>query len=181
MARFFINRPIFAAVLSIVVTLIVWLVGYLIGYAMLLYGLEPTLSPSAAAREAVEPDRRLVLPHVPGFHADQRGDHLEVVLDPVVDLLDRGVLRHQQPVPAAKLRHVAQQHHGPVDPAAVEQRDEIGHSGARPHLLEVEAWIAGGALEIRLAYSAAVHAEATMRAPPARLPSIASRIASIRR
>ena len=41
-----------AGPLSIVVTLVVWLVGYLIGYALLLYGLEPTLLPSVAAREA---------------------------------------------------------------------------------------------------------------------------------
>ena len=46
----------------------------------------------------------------PALQPQQRRDRLQVVLHPVVDLADRGVLREQQPVPAAQLGDVAQQH-----------------------------------------------------------------------
>jgi len=41
-----------AGPLSIVVTLVVWLLGYLVGYSLMLFGLEPSLVPAAAVREA---------------------------------------------------------------------------------------------------------------------------------
>ena len=41
----------------------------------------------------------------------QRRDRLQVVLHPVVDLADRGVLGEQQAVPPAQLGDVAEQHH----------------------------------------------------------------------
>ncbi|MFZ0324705.1 MAG: hypothetical protein WAN48_11310 [Actinomycetes bacterium] len=41
-----------AGPLSIVITLVVWLLGYLVGYSLMLFGLESTLSPATAAREA---------------------------------------------------------------------------------------------------------------------------------
>ena len=47
----------------------------------------------------------------PPLQAQQRRDGLQVVLHPVVDLADRGVLGQQQPVPAAQLGDVAEQHH----------------------------------------------------------------------
>ena len=52
----------------------------------------------------------------------------------MVDLPDRGVHRHQQPLPTPQLRHVAQQHQGAVDLAPQEQGDDPGQDGdvARP-------------------------------------------------
>ena len=57
-------------------------------------------------------DRRLGLGRreAPALQPQQRRDRLQVVLHPVVDLADRGVLGQQQPVPAAQLGDVAEQH-----------------------------------------------------------------------
>ena len=46
----------------------------------------------------------------PGLQPEQRRDGLQVVLHPVVDLADGGVLGQQQPVEAADIGDVAQQH-----------------------------------------------------------------------
>ena len=54
---------------------------------------------------------------------EQRRDRLQVVLDPVVDLPDGGVLRHQQAVPTAELGDVAKQHERAVDPIGRHQGD----------------------------------------------------------
>jgi hypothetical protein len=43
------------------------------------------------------------------LEAEQRRDRLQVVLDPMVDLADRRVLRHQQPIANAQVGDVAQQ------------------------------------------------------------------------
>ncbi len=48
--------------------------------------------------------------HPPGLQPQQRRHGLQVVLHPVVDLPDRGVLGHQCPVPAAYLGDVPDQH-----------------------------------------------------------------------
>ena len=58
-------------------------------------------------------DRRLGLGglEAPALQPQQRRDRLQVVLHPVVDLADGGVLRQQQPVTTAHLGDVAQQHH----------------------------------------------------------------------
>ena len=53
----------------------------------------------------------LVRRRAPGLQAQQRRDRLQVVLHPVVDLADGGVLRQQQPVPLAQLADVPQQQH----------------------------------------------------------------------
>jgi hypothetical protein len=49
------------------------------------------------------------------LEAEQARDRLEVVLHPVMDLADRGVLRHEQPIPATQLRDVA------------DEADDAGH------------------------------------------------------
>ena len=59
----------------------------------------------------------------PALQPQQRRDRLQVVLHPVVDLADRRVLRQQQPVPAAQLGDVADEHDRPGHRAVVEQRD----------------------------------------------------------
>ena len=56
-----------------------------------------------------------------GLEPEQRRDRLQVVLDPVVHLADGGVLREQEPVEAAEVGDVAQQHHGPRDRVLLEQ------------------------------------------------------------
>ncbi len=53
---------------------------------------------------------------------EQRGDRLQVVLHPVMDLADRGVLRQQDPVPAPEVGDVAHQHHDARDLVTVEHR-----------------------------------------------------------
>ena len=63
----------------------------------------------------------------------QRRDGLEVVLHPVVDLADRGVLRQQDPVAATQVGDVADQDHRPGGPAPLEQRDGLDqHRGLAP-------------------------------------------------
>ena len=59
----------------------------------------------------------------PTLQAQQRRDRLQVVLHPVVDLADGGVLGHEQPVASAQLRDVAEQHEPARHPPVVEQRD----------------------------------------------------------
>ena len=56
---------------------------------------------------------------------EQRGDRLQVVLHPVVDLADGRVLRQQQAVAAAEVGDVAQQHEHADDLVALEQRDRL--------------------------------------------------------
>ena len=51
----------------------------------------------------------LVVGHPPGLQPQQRGDRLQVVLHPVVDLADRRVLGDQLPLAPAQLGDVAQQ------------------------------------------------------------------------
>ena len=72
------------------------------------------------------------------LQAQQRRDRLQVVLHPVVDLADRGVLGQQQPVPAPQLGHVAGEHDRAGHRAVVDQRDaadEHGHVGLPLELL----------------------------------------------
>ena len=74
---------------------------------------------SVSCTIAIDPTRRTAsssaaapLGHVhpPGLQPQQRGHRLQVVLHPVVDLPDRGVLGDQLAVAAAQLGDVAQQH-----------------------------------------------------------------------
>ena len=58
-----------------------------------------------------------------GVEAQQRRDRLQVVLHPVVDLADGGVLGDEHPVPAPQVGHVAHEHDRPGGPAVLEQRD----------------------------------------------------------
>ena len=64
-----------------------------------------------------------------GLEAQQGRDGLQVVLHPVVDLADGGVLGQQQPVPAAQVGDVAQQHHRAGERPVVEQRDAADDDG----------------------------------------------------
>ncbi len=61
--------------------------------------------------------------HPPRLQAQQRGDGLEVVLHPVVDLADRGVLGHQLPVAPAQVGDVAHQDQRPDVVPLRAQRD----------------------------------------------------------
>ena len=56
---------------------------------------------------------------------EQRGDGLQVVLHPVVDLPDGGVLREQEPVATTEVGDVAQQQQDPDDVIAFELRDGL--------------------------------------------------------
>ena len=76
--------------------------------------------------------------HPPRLDAEKRRDGLQIVLDPVVNLSDRGVLGHEQPVPPAQVAHVPEQHQRPGDHPLIEQRDAADdHRGLRfAHLLD---------------------------------------------
>ena len=68
-------------------------------------------------------------PEPAALEAQQRRDRLEVVLHPVVDLADGGVLRQQQPVAAAQLGDVADQHDGARHLAPIGDRQAPEHHG----------------------------------------------------
>jgi hypothetical protein len=56
---------------------------------------------------------RFVADHPAGLHPQQRGNGLKVVLDPVVDFPDGGVLGDKLHLPAPQLGHVAAQDERP--------------------------------------------------------------------
>ncbi len=72
----------------------------------------------------------------PGLQPQQRGDGLQVVLHPVVDLPDRRVLGHQLALAVAHLGHVPDQDQGPGPGPADDQRDrtELDHRAVHVHL-----------------------------------------------
>jgi hypothetical protein len=75
--------------------------------------------------------------HPAGLQAQQRGHRLQVVLHPVVDLPDGGVLGHQRAVPPAHLGDVADQHQRADRHAGRQQRQGAreDRGTARLHLL----------------------------------------------
>ena len=109
---------------------------------------------TASARTALA----LVRGCAAGLQPQQRRDRLEVVLHPVVDLADGGVLRQEQPVPLPQLAHVPQQQHPAGDgttghdrDAAGEQRDLGGLVDLFDHrLAALEGLPHGGVVEAQL-------------------------------
>ena len=70
-----------------------------------------------------------------GLQAQQRRDGLQVVLDPVVDLADGGILGQQEAVPPAQVADVAHEDQRAGHRAVVEQRDAAQHDrGVAPSL-----------------------------------------------
>ena len=69
----------------------------------------------------------------PGLQPQQRGDGLQVVLHPVVDLPDRGVLGHQLALAAAQFGDVPDQDQGAGPAPADDQRDraQLDHRAVR--------------------------------------------------
>jgi hypothetical protein len=66
------------------------------------------------------------------WQPQQGRDRLQVVLHPVVDLADGGVLGEQFPVPPTHLGHVAHQHQGPIGTPGRQQRQcPLQHGRAR--------------------------------------------------
>ena len=61
----------------------------------------------------------------PGLEAQQRRDGLQVVLHPVVDLADGGVLGHQLAVATSQLSHVTHQDNGPGRRASIQQGEAM--------------------------------------------------------
>ncbi len=87
-------------------------------------------------RDGADPPHRLVdgLAGLVGDDAaplqpQEGGNRLEVVLDPVVDLGDRRVLRNQQAVAAAQLGDVAHQGEGSCELAALDDGHASQHDG----------------------------------------------------
>ena len=76
--------------------------------------------------------------HPARLHAQQRGNGLQVVLHPVVDLADRRVLGDQLLLAAAQLAHVAAQHQRTVAALGIAQRDRAQRQG-HPHRLDLGA------------------------------------------
>ena len=100
-----------------------------------------------------------------GLQAQQRRDGLQVVLDPVVDLADGGVLRQQQPVPAAQVGDVAHQHQRPGDLPVVEQRDAADQHGDVGPALDLLGHGAAVAKAVRTA-------DSSMPSSSRRMPSV---------
>jgi hypothetical protein len=71
----------------------------------------------------LEPLLGLVADHPPGLHPQEGRDGLQVVLHPVMDLADGGVLGDQLHLPAAQLRNVAAQDQRAEPLLLVSQRD----------------------------------------------------------
>ena len=110
-------------------------------------------------------DRRLGLRVLQptGLQAQQRRDRLQVVLHPVVDLADRGVLADQQAVALAQVGDVAHQQHAAGDLAVGEDRQAAAQQrdvGRRLELLDDR-----DLLLVRLAHHVVVEAELGQRMP----------------
>ena len=109
------------------------------------------------------------------LQAEQAGNRLQVVLDPVVDLLDDGLLAGEHPLPVAKLGDVAHEQHAPDDipvRAAEERHGALQHDGAADLDLRLQwrAHVQGGPGQRRfdadvgeaLAHDVGHHAEAAV-------------------
>ena len=77
------------------------------------------------------------LGHPPGLQPQQRRDGLQVVLHPVVDLPDRGVLGQQRPVAAPDVGDVADQHQRARLPARAPAAAAPGRASWRDAALDV--------------------------------------------
>ena len=87
------------------------------------------------ADRLVERGARLGRPQPPGLQPEQGRHRLQVVLHPVVDLPDRGVLGHQLALAAAQFGDVPYQHQGAGPAAAHDQRDraQLDHRAVPVH------------------------------------------------
>src|SRR5207302_9746199 len=98
----------------------------------------------------------------PGSQTEQRRARLQVVLHPVVDLADGGVLRYQEAVPAAQVGHVADEGQRPGYAPLVEKRDapQADDDVVAPLYLLVDGQDGGeGALDRRLLHAQLVEAQ----------------------
>jgi len=120
--------------------------------------------------------------HPPGLQAQERGDRLEVVLHPVVDLADGGVLGQQKPVQASHVGDVAEQDHGAGDRPVGHERDAVHEHhdvGSALDLLDDRPGRGEGPLDGRL-LDAQVHEPATLgqRVHPHPVERVSSRSAT---